>query len=102
MSTKISFTAAFKNTDSTRTYTFGGVEDSLIADTGATTVKNKIKAINASLAAGTSGGLDDFIRSDDYDVETDPETPVGQFASITSAKIVSELSEEIVIEGGEG
>ena len=76
----VSLTFGYSNTDETRTYKF---------DVGSLSAlelcKGKILAVNASLKAGTDGGLADFFRSDDYDA-TDAENIVGKFTGIVAAK----------------
>lgn len=89
----IKLTCGYENTDFTRKYTINGV-DSLSADKE--TVRGKIQAINGSLEAGNSGGLDTFFRSDDYDAS---ET-VGAFSGITEA-IINNVTETIIIQRGE-
>ena len=68
----INLTFGYANSDSKRTYTFG--VDSL---DGAALVTG-VKAINASLAAGTSDSLNTFFVSDNGDY----------FSSITAAQSV--------------
>ena len=85
MSNSIKITAGYTGTDYTRDYTISGVADSICASPDA--VANKIKAINASLAGGTSAGLDTTFRSEDYDA-TDAQNIIGKFDKITAAKIV--------------
>ncbi|MBR0061819.1 MAG: hypothetical protein IJP68_10120, partial [Selenomonadaceae bacterium] len=62
--------------ESTRNYNFS-VDDSLAAD-----CKDKIKAINTSLAAGTAGGLSTVFISDDEDF----------FSRITYAELSSSVT----------
>lgn len=70
--------------ESTRNYNFS-VDDSLAAD-----CKDKIKAINTSLAAGTAGGLSTVFISDDEDF----------FSRITYAELSSSVTEVLDISGG--
>ena len=70
--------------ESTRSYNFT-VEDSLAAD-----CKDKIKAINTSLAAGTAGGLSSVFISDDEEF----------FSRITYAELSSTVTEVLDISGG--
>lgn len=67
--------------DTTRLYAFD-CEDSLSAD-----VKDKILAINASLAASTDGGLADFFVSDEGE----------KMVQISGATIESSISTPITI-----
>ena len=76
----VKMTFGFSNTDFTRSYKFDVVSASAMS-----AVKNKILGINASLTAGTDGGLSTFFRSDDYDA-TDPENVVGLFTGIVAAQ----------------
>ena len=80
---KVKITLGYTNTDFTRNMQFNGVSDSIAAG-----VKTKCKAVNASLAAGTAGGLSTFFRADDYDA-TDTENIVGNFSGIVAAQIDS-------------
>ena len=59
----IKLTLGYGGTDFERKLTLSDV-DSVSAATE--TVRGKVKAINASLEAGTDDGLSDFFRSDDY------------------------------------
>lgn len=74
------FTFGYSNTDFTRKYKFEGVS------TANSAIKAGILALNASLAAGTDGGLKDFFRADDYDA-SDSENIVGQFTGIVAAQV---------------
>lgn len=78
----VEITMGFKGTDFQRKMKFDGVADSIVAD-----VKDKCKAINASLAAGTDGGLGDFFRADTY--AAGASATIGTFNAITAAKIDS-------------
>lgn len=80
MSNKLKMTFGYKDTDFTRNFTISNVDDSLTSG-----IKSKILAVNASLSGGTSGGLDTFFRSDDYDSENS----VGKFSGITAAQLES-------------
>lgn len=95
MSNSIKLGIGYTNTDSTRQITIGDVADSICA--APATVKSKIQAINASLAAGTDGGLSDFFRADDYDAVQS----IGSFNQIKSATIVESEVTNVVISGGE-
>ena len=80
MNNKLKMTFGYENTDFTRNLTIANVADSLTSG-----IKNKIKAVNTSLAGGTAGGLDSFFRSDDYDSEAG----IGKFSGITAAQLES-------------
>lgn len=62
----------YKNTDFTRTY---GIDD--VARDDIQYIQEKINAINASIAAGTDGGMSAFFLADDYDESEDIGTMVG-------------------------
>lgn len=98
MSKSITVTCAYENTDFTRKYKFNDVTNE---NAVANTVRNKIKALNASLAGGTADGLDEFFRSDDYDSTLD----VGKLQRISAAQIDSQTVTVIDLgtgtEGGE-
>ncbi|MBQ7454372.1 MAG: hypothetical protein IJS69_04910 [Selenomonadaceae bacterium] len=79
----VTMTFGYTNTDFTRKYKFDGLSASDISG-----AKAKIKAINASIAGGTDGGLSDFFRSDDYD-DSDPNAIVGKFSGIVAAQVDS-------------
>ena len=81
MSNKLKMTFGYEGTDFTRNLTIADVDASL---TGAS-IKSKIQAVNASLTGGTSGGLNIFFRSDDYDAEEN----IGTFKGITAAQLES-------------
>ena len=55
MSTSVTMTTAYVGTDYTRNYKFNDVSDSVLSS-----MTTKVKAINASLEAGTAGGLSSF------------------------------------------
>lgn len=76
----VTMTFGYSNTDVTRKYKFDVVSEEALE-----AAKDKILAINASLKAGTDGGLSTFFRSDDYDA-TDPENVVGLFTGIVAAQ----------------
>ena len=83
----ITATMKFGNYDGspTRTITWKDVGASAYGQVA----KNTAKAINASLAAGTDGGLGEFfsIYNDDYDLQP--------FTKITKLKGKYEISEEL-------
>lgn len=71
-------TLGYTGTDFTRAYKFENVPTSALVD-----VKDVALAINASLAAGTDGGMKDFFRSNDYDA-SDPQNIIGQLDRIVA------------------
>lgn len=75
--TSLSIEMSYDNTNFTRKYDFLN----LSADeyTGA---KDRIKAINVSLAGGTAGGLSDFFVADDY-----VEGEQGRLSKISAAEL---------------
>ena len=81
MNNSIKLTLGYNQSEFTRNMTIGNVADSIASDSA--TVKEKIRAINESIAGGTDDGLVDFFRADDYDGTG------GTFAGITAAQIVS-------------
>lgn len=87
MSNHIDMTFTYDGTDFTRAVKISDVTNEVAANSS--TIKTKIKAINTSLAGGTSGGMDTFFRADDYD-DTDPNAVIGTFKGIAAAKIVYE------------
>ena len=89
MSNTIKLTLGYEGTDFTRNFNIPNVSNE-----DATTAKTKIKALNASLAGGTDGGLDAFFRSDDYDAQEG----IGTFSGITAAQIVTTTTEYINLE----
>ena len=88
MNNSIKLTLGYDQSEFTRNMTIGNVADSIASDSA--TIKQKIRAINASIAGGTDDGLSDFFRADDYDGTG------GTFSGITAAQIVS--TEVTVIE----
>lgn len=86
MSNVIKMELGYNGTNFKRNVNISGVKD-----TDLTTVKTKIKALNASIAGGTSDGLDTFLVSDDYDANAS----IGAFTGVTAAKIVSTTTEYI-------
>ena len=83
---KLTLTFGFNGTKFTRDYRME-VADSIAA--APATILSKIEAINASLSAGTSDGLNEFFRADDYDGTN------GNFNKIVNAELVT--TEEINI-----
>lgn len=88
MNNSIKLTLGYNQSEFTRNMTIGNVADSIASDSA--TIKEKIRAVNESIAGGTDDGLVDFFRADDYDGTG------GTFAGITAAQIVS--TEVTVIE----
>ena len=70
----ITLTLGFEDTDFTRQIKFDNLSSSAI---DVSTVKARVLAVNASLSAGTAGGLSTLFLSDDGD----------NFEKITAAKI---------------
>ena len=93
MSNSLKMTLGYEGTDFTRNFTIANVGDDDL-----TTVKTKIKALNASVAGGTDNGLSAFLRSDDFDSTEG----IGTFSGITAAKIVSTEVEYIDLNEEEG
>ena len=85
----VTLTFGYGGTDFTRKYKFDGVSSAVLND-----VKTGILAINASLTAGTDGGLKEFFRADDYD-DSDPSDIIGEFTGIVAAQIDSTQVTEI-------
>lgn len=90
MSNTLKLTLGYTGTDFERTLNLAYDEASL-----GSTFKAKIKAINESLAGGTSGGLDNFFVSDDFDGED------GKLKEIKAAKVVS-VTEQVIYPESEG
>lgn len=88
----INLTFGYGGTDFVRTLVIDGVADSIVADTS--TIVTKVKAVNASLAGGTSGGLDTFFVADDYDGTN------GTLAEITGVKVITVAEENIDLTQG--
>lgn len=74
------FTFGYTNTDFTRKYKVDG-----ISAAGMSGIKAGILALNASMEAGTAGGLSTFFLSDDYDA-SNPALVVGNFKGIIAAQ----------------
>lgn len=84
MANSITVKLAFQDTNETRLMTFENLpDDALDLDH----IKNTINAINASLQAGTSGGLNEFFLSNDGN----------NFSGIIAAHTVSEEETPITI-----
>lgn len=81
MSNKLKLTFGYNGTDFTRNFTISDVDSSV-----ASGIKSKILALNASMTGGTSGGLNTFFRSDDFDSEEN----IGAFNGIKAASLTSE------------
>lgn len=87
MPNSVTMTFGYNGTDFTRKYKFDNVSASAL-----TGVKAGIKAVNASLEAGTAGGLSLFFVSDDYIPDS-----IGTFTGIIAAQ--SDSVTESVIAG---
>lgn len=85
MANSVTMTFGFGGTDFTRKYKFENVSASAL-----TGVKAGIQAVNASLTAGTAGGLSLFFVSDDYIADS-----IGAFTGITAAQIDS-VTESVI------
>ena len=94
MSKAIKLTFGYNGTDFTRQYKIANVADEYAV---ASDVKTKVKAVNASLAGGTAGGLDTFFLADDYDATEN----IGTFKGITAAQIDESETIHINIEAAE-
>ncbi|MBR6888703.1 MAG: hypothetical protein IKN16_09700, partial [Selenomonadaceae bacterium] len=77
--TNATFSFAYKDSNFKRDYKLE-VADSVPAANVNDLVRNTAKAINQSLAGGTSGGLDTFFVADNYDAANS----IGSFASIAA------------------
>lgn len=97
MSNSIKLTLGYEGTDFTRNYTISGVADSIAADTDK--IVADIKAVNASLSGGTSGGLDEALRSEDYDA-SDSQNVVGKFNAIKAAVVYETEITPLTLQGG--
>lgn len=89
MAYKLNLTFGYEGTDFTRTNEFEVADSIQPAD-----IVTGIKAINASLSAGTSDGLDTFFVSDDYDAAQS----IGAFNAIIGAK-TSSISSSVIYGG---
>ena len=70
----------YDGSDFKRTYALE-LNDSIAAADRNNYVRSAVNAINASLSAGTSGGLDDFFVADDYN------GTIGAFSGIIYADV---------------
>ena len=77
---KVSLDFGYTNTDFKRRYTMGGVSTDQFPN-----VETAVNAINASLAAGTTGGPSSTFISDDFA----PDQNIGYLQKIERAVIVS-------------
>lgn len=84
---KVSLDIEYTGTDFTRRYTMSGVSSSQLPS-----IESACEAINASLLAGTAGGMSSIFISDDFD----PSQGIGYMQKIYRAQIVS--SEVVPIE----
>ena len=81
MSNSVRFKTNYNNTDKTRIYTINDVDDSIVNNPSG--LKNKVVAINASLAGGTASVLANTFVSDDYDSAEN----IGTLNKITDVQI---------------
>ncbi|MBQ3444253.1 MAG: hypothetical protein IJG33_13520 [Selenomonadaceae bacterium] len=79
----IKLTLGYTGTDFVREFKINDVDDT---DSALETVRAKVKAVNESLAGGTSDGLDVFFRSDDFDSDEG----IGNLNAIKSCRVVYE------------
>lgn len=86
MANSATLTFSFTGTDFTRKYKF---DDLTQAQCEA--LKTNVKAINASLTAGTAGGLSAFFISDDFDATQG----IGYFEAISAAQYEASTITEI-------
>ena len=79
-SSSLKLTLGYNGTDFERNLTF----DNLVPDSipSASDMRQRIKAINSSVASGTDGGMNTFFVADDYAGDT-----VGTFNGITAAEL---------------
>lgn len=84
---KVSLDIGYTGTDFSRRYTMSGVSNAQLAS-----VESACNAINASLTAGTAGGLSSTFISDDFN----PTSGTGYMKKIEKATIVS--TEETTLE----
>ena len=85
MSATVTITTGYVGTDYTRNYKFADVSDAVLSGMTA-----KVKSINASLEAGTAGGLSSFFLGDQGEA----------LASIVGLKSQVDSVEVIQLEGG--
>lgn len=86
MEYKVELEFGYENSQDTRKYSFD-MDD--MGSTVASGIQSGCRAVNASLTAGTSDGLDTFFVADDFDGTN------GKFNRIISATVV--MTEETVI-----
>lgn len=82
----LTLTTRYSNTDFSRNYKINGIAPEIMPN-----VESKVEALNASLAAGTAGGLSAVLIADDFNSSTN----TGYLEHIDKAVIVSQ--EEIPI-----
>ena len=85
----VELTLGYTNTDFTRPFSIGGVSASALSG-----IVDNVKAVNASLTAGTDGGLADFFLADDYDA-SDTDNVIGKLNAITAVKSIS-VAEDVI------
>jgi len=83
----ITMTMAYNGTEFTRKYKLDDLEDSALEQ-----AKEKILAINASLAGGNDGGLSEFFVADDFDGTN------GKLKAISAAVIDSVVETDIPLQ----
>lgn len=80
VTTKLSLDCTYTGTDFTRRYTMSGVSAAQLPS-----IESDVDAINASLAAGTAGGMSTTFISDDFNASQG----IGYLAKISKALITS-------------
>lgn len=78
---KVTLTLGYTNTDFTRNFIINDAPIAALDD-----VEDKAIAVNASLKAGTDGGLKEFFRSNDYD-DSDQQNIIGQLETIKHVQV---------------
>lgn len=87
MTNSATITLGYVGTTFTRKYKFDGLTTSQV-----NALKNKVIALNDSIASGTDDGLSDFFISDDYD----PTNNIGKCKGIVAAQIESVVVTDII------
>lgn len=82
----VTLTLGYDGTDFTRKLKFDNVDASALSG-----ISSKVQAINASLSAGTDGGLSSFFLADDGSF----------FSGITAASSDQTTTDEFDLNGGE-
>lgn len=86
MANSATLTFGYTGTDFTRKYTFDDLTDEACEN-----LKANVLGLNASLEAGTAGGLSAFFISDDFDATEG----IGYFNAVTEAQYKSETVTDI-------